>query len=159
DEPGPGREAGVSVAGPLGAQFLLWEHAAAVAARVLSVDPFDEPDVAQPEASTAAPRPPEEGPAPTTVRRPPAPVAGAVEVHAAAEGALRNAQTLTEALEAVLEAVPEGGYLAVLAYLGRAGDAAAARLRPLLAERAAKVRRHPAPVTFGWGPRYLHAVG
>lgn len=159
DEPGPGREAGVSVAGPLGAQFLLWEYAAAVAARVLGVDPFDEPDVAQSEASTAALLRSEEGTAPTVVRRPPELVSGAVEVHAAAEGALRNAQTLTEALEAVLESVPEGGYLAVLAYLDRAGDAAAARLRPLLAERAAKVRRHPAPVTFGWGPRYLHTVG
>src|SRR5690606_18014128 len=90
DEPGPGREAGVSVAGPLGAQFLLWEYAPAVAARVLGVDPFDEPDVAQSEASTAALLRSEEGTAPTVVRRPPELVSGAVEVHAAAEGALRN---------------------------------------------------------------------
>lgn len=159
DEPGPGREAGVSVAGPLGAQFLLWEYAAAVAARVLGVDPFAEPDVAQSEASTAALLRSEEGTAPTVVRRPPELVSGAVEVHAGSEGALRDAQTLAEALEVVLESVPEGGYLAVLAYLDRVGDAAAAGLRPLLAERAAKLRRHPAPVTFGWGPRYLHTVG
>ncbi|XRQ15650.1 glucose-6-phosphate isomerase [Actinomadura welshii] len=161
DEPGPGREAGVSVAGPLGAQFLLWEYAAAVAARVLGVDPFAEPDVGESRESTAALLRSEEGTAPTVVRRPPELVSGAVEVHAAgaAGDALRGAQTLAEALDVILEDVPEGGYLAVLAYLDRGGEAAAAGLRPLLAARAAKARRHPAPVTFGWGPRYLHTAG
>ncbi|TDB89923.1 glucose-6-phosphate isomerase [Actinomadura sp. KC216] len=158
DEPGPGREAGVSVAGPLGAQFLLWEYAVAVACRVIGVDPFAEPDVAQSAESTAALLRSEEGAAPTVVARPPELVAGAVEVHAP-EGVLRGAQTLTEALDAVLEDVPDGGYLAAVAYLDRAGDAAAAGLRPLLAARGAKVRRRPAPVTFGWGPRALHTAG
>ncbi|WUI03054.1 glucose-6-phosphate isomerase [Spirillospora sp. NBC_00431] len=158
DEPGPGREAGVSVAGPLGAQFLLWEYAVAVACRVIGVDPFDEPDAGESLESTAALLRSEDGAAPTVVRRPPELVSGAVEVHAA-EGALRGAQTLTEALDALLEDVPEGGYLATVAYLDRVGDAAAAGLRPLLAARAAKVRRRPAPVTFGWGPRSLHAAG
>ncbi|MGP4028528.1 glucose-6-phosphate isomerase [Actinomadura sp. 3N407] len=158
DEPGPGREAGVNVAGPLGAQFLLWEYAAAVASRVLGVDPFDEPDVGESVQSTAALLRSEEGTAPTVVRRPPELVSGAVEVHAA-EDALRGAQTLPEALEVILDGVPDGGYLAVLAYLDRRGDAAAAGLRPLLAARCAKVRRSPAPVTFGWGPRYLHTAG
>ncbi|GAA1861391.1 glucose-6-phosphate isomerase [Actinomadura bangladeshensis] len=158
DEPGPGREAGVSVAGPLGAQFLLWEYAVAVAARVIGVNPFDEPDTEQSRASTAALLRSEEGTAPTVVRRPPELVEGAVEVHAK-EDALRGARTLTEALEAVLADVPDGGYLAVLAYLDRSGDAAAAGLRPLLAARGAAVRRNPAPVTFGWGPRYLHTAG
>ncbi|MFG1853066.1 glucose-6-phosphate isomerase [Actinomadura geliboluensis] len=158
DEPGPGREAGVSVAGPLGAQFLLWEYAVAVAARVIGVDPFGEPDVAQSRESTAALLRSEEGTAPTVVRRPPELVEGAVEVHAS-EDALRGAKTLTEALETVLADVPGGGYLAVLAYLDRRGDAVAAALRPLLAARGAEVRRSPAPVTFGWGPRYLHTAG
>ncbi|WP_316043508.1 hypothetical protein [Actinomadura sp. CNU-125] len=158
DEPGPGREAGISVAGPLGAQFLLWEYATAVAARVLGVDPFGEPDVRESAASTAALLRSEEGTAPTVVRRPPALVEGSVEVHAP-EGALKGAATLAGALEAVLEAVPDGGYLAVLAYLDRRGDAEAAGLRALLAARAAKVRRRPVPVTFGWGPGHLHTTG
>jgi glucose-6-phosphate isomerase len=66
---------------------------------------------------------------------------------------------LTGALETILEDVREGGYLAVLAYLSRPGDAAAAELRPLLAARGAKVRKRAVPVTFGWGPRYLHTAG
>ncbi|MBO2462538.1 glucose-6-phosphate isomerase [Actinomadura violacea] len=158
DEPGPGREAGASVAGPLGAQFLLWEYAVAVAARVMGVDPFAEPDVGESREATAALLRSEEGAAPTVVRRPPALVSDAVEVHAPEES-LRGAKTLAEALEAFLEGVPDRGYLAVLAYLDRSGDAAAAGLRPLLAARGAGLRRHPAPVTFGWGPRYLHATG
>ncbi|GGQ34979.1 glucose-6-phosphate isomerase [Actinomadura coerulea] len=158
DEPGPGREAGVSVAGPLGGQFLLWEYAVAVACRVIGVDPFTEPDTGESRESTAALLRSEEGAAPTVVHRPPELVEGAVEVHAP-EDALRGARTLTEALDVLLEDVQDGGYLAILAYLDRSGDAAAAELRPLLAARAAKVRRSPAPVTFGWGPRYLHAAG
>src|SRR5690606_20804071 len=35
----------VNVAGPLGAQFLLWEVATAVAGRLLGINPFDQPDV------------------------------------------------------------------------------------------------------------------
>ncbi|MER6816179.1 glucose-6-phosphate isomerase [Spirillospora sp. NPDC000708] len=158
DEPGPGREAGVSVAGPLGAQFLLWDYAVAVAARVIGVDPFAEPDTGESRDSTAALLRSEEGAAPTVVRRPPALVSDAVEVHAPEE-ALRGAKTLGEALETFLEDVPDGGYLAVLAYLDRSGEAAAAGLRPLLAARGAGLRRNPVPVTFGWGPRYLHATG
>ncbi|WP_067465389.1 glucose-6-phosphate isomerase [Actinomadura macra] len=158
DEPGPGREAGLSVAGPLGAQFLLWEYATAVAARVIGVDPFAEPDVGESAAATAALLRSEEGAAPTVVRTPPALVAGAVEVHAPAE-LLRGAENLTDALEVLLDAVPEHGYLAVLAYLDRTGEAGAADLRALLATRGAKLRKRPAPVTFGWGPRHLHTTG
>ncbi|NKZ04024.1 glucose-6-phosphate isomerase [Actinomadura latina] len=158
DEPGPGREAGISVAGPLGGQFLLWEYAVAVASRVIGVNPFDEPDTGASRESTAALLRSEEGTAPTVVRRPPELVEGAVEVHAP-QDALGGARTLAEALETILAGVPDGGYLAVLAYLDRSGDAAAAGLRPLLAARGAGVRRRPAPVTFGWGPRYLDTAG
>ncbi len=43
----------VSVAGPLGAQLLLWEAATAVAGRLLGINPFDQPDV---ESAKAAAR-------------------------------------------------------------------------------------------------------
>ena len=43
----------VTVAGPLGAQFLLWEAATAVAGRLLGINPFDQPDV---ESAKAAAR-------------------------------------------------------------------------------------------------------
>ena len=49
--------------------------------------------------------------------------------------------------------MPEGGYLAVMAYLDRHADAAAADLRDGLAALSGR------PVTFGWGPRFLHSTG
>jgi glucose-6-phosphate isomerase len=48
---------------------------------------------------------------------------------------------------------PRGGYLAIMAYLDRVGDGAAAKLRDALAARTTH------PVTFGWGPRLLHSTG
>jgi len=40
-----------------------------------------------------------------------------------------------------------------MAYLDRHGDADAARLRAALAGHTSR------PVTFGWGPRFLHSTG
>ncbi|MEU0155414.1 glucose-6-phosphate isomerase [Micromonospora fulviviridis] len=138
--PGP---ADVAVNGPLGAQFLTWEYATAIAAAVLDVDPFDQPDVAGSKEHTArllAARPPAESPSTTD---------GAIEVYAPA-GAPAD---LAGALRWLLDGLGDDGYLAVAAYLDRWADAAVAGLRPLLA------RATPRPVTFGWGPRYLHSTG
>jgi len=60
---------------------------------------------------------------------------------------------LTAVLARVLAAVPERGYLAVMAYLDRHAQADLAGLRAMLASRLAH------PVTFGWGPRFLHSTG
>jgi glucose-6-phosphate isomerase len=49
--------------------------------------------------------------------------------------------------------LPPRGYLAIMAYLDRAGDGAVAKLRDALAARTTH------PVTFGWGPRFLHSTG
>ena len=65
----------------------------------------------------------------------------------------RGAGDLAGALRWLLDAVGRRGYLAVMAYLDRFGDAAVAELRPALA------RRRGRPVTFGWGPRFLHSTG
>jgi hypothetical protein len=133
--------------GPLGASFLLWEYAVAVAGRVLRVDPFDQPDVTESKDNTAAlldaglPDP-----------EPPVLVDGPVQVRAD-PGLLGGVADLAGALEALLAVVPPRGYLAVMAYLDRTADAAAERLRALLARRLAH------PVTFGWGPRLLHSTG
>jgi glucose-6-phosphate isomerase len=150
-------DVGLAVSGPLGAQILLWEYATAVACRIIGVNPFDRPCV-QESADDAAVllRGSEEGGAPTVIAGEPALVDGHVEVHGD-EDMLTGAKNLPGALEAVISAVPGGGYLAATAYLDRIGDAAAAGLRPLLAQRVADARN--APVTFGWGPRVLHSTG
>ncbi|GAA3727304.1 glucose-6-phosphate isomerase [Salinactinospora qingdaonensis] len=144
------------VAGPLGAQFLAWEYATAVAGRLLGINPFDQPNVQESKDNTKAllekslaagdSDDPLAGGAPLLVD-------GAVEVHCADAALFADAKDLTEVLQRLVRAVPEAGYLAVMAYLDRYGDASAAALRPMLASLT------PCPVTFGWGPRFLHSTG
>jgi glucose-6-phosphate isomerase len=156
---GPAEDAGVSVCGPLGGQFLLWQYAVAVAGRVIGVNPFYQPNVQESKDNTAALlRGASDGTTPTIISAEPALVAGAVEVHAPAE-LLGGAKDLGSALDALLTAVPDRGYVAVMAYLDRLGDAVATELRPLLAARSAQARKTAVPVTFGWGPRCLHSTG
>jgi glucose-6-phosphate isomerase len=139
--PGGGVRPDLAVNGPLGAQFLAWEYATAVAGRVLGINPFDQPNVTESKENTSrilASGAPTETPAFTD---------GTIEVYGG-EGA-----TLAEALDGLLRGLDPTGYLAVMAYLDRFGDAAAAELRPLLATASGR------PVTFGWGPRFLHSTG
>jgi glucose-6-phosphate isomerase len=142
---------GTAVEGPLGAQFLVWEYATAVAGRTLGINPFDQPNVQESKDNTKAVlEKAGDGPLP---EGDPLFTDGAIEVHAIDGELLGGATTVSGALAALLTAVPPNGYLAVMAYLDRLHDADAARLRALLAARIAR------PVTFGWGPRFLHSTG
>jgi glucose-6-phosphate isomerase len=143
--------AALTVTGPLGAQFLVWEYATAVAGKVLGINPFDQPNVTESKENTARYLElagPQGLPIPAPLL-----VDDKVEIHGDA-GLLGSATSLPEAIDALLARVPGGGYLAVMAYLDRIGDARAAGLRPALARRL-KDRQ----VTFGWGPRFLHSTG
>ena len=142
--PGPNS---TSVSGPLGAAFLVWEYATAVAGRVLAIDPFDQPDVESAKRSARALLD-----SPSAAAETPVFADGAIEVYGDAP-LLNGLTTVAEVVEALLRAVPPLGYLAVHAYLDRFGDAAAAKLRPALAANTTR------PVTFGWGPRFLHSTG
>ena len=136
-----------SVRGPLGAQFLAWEYATAVAGWALRINPFDQPNVQESKDNTGAILDGD----PVAVSAPLF-VEGGVEVHATGD-LLGGVDDLAGALAALLHAVPERGYLAVMAYLDRSADAGAHDLRALLARRLAH------PVTFGWAPRFLHSTG
>ncbi|BCJ63214.1 glucose-6-phosphate isomerase [Polymorphospora rubra] len=139
--PGGGVRPHLAVNGPLGAQFLVWEYATAIAGRVLGIDPFDQPNVTESKDNTnrlLAAGLPTETPAFTE---------GAVEVYGGTGG------TLAAVLRGLVDNVDGDGYLAVMAYLDRFGDATAADVRPLLTAASGR------PVTFGWGPRFLHSTG
>jgi glucose-6-phosphate isomerase len=143
-------ETGTSVSGPLGAQFLLWEFATAVAGKLIGIDPFNQPNVQESKDNTnTVLEKAGDGPLP---EGDPAFVDGAIEVRAD-PGLLGDAADIGGALEALLAAIPARGYLAVMAYLDRIHDTAAATLRDAFAARLT----HPA--TFGWGPRFLHSTG
>ncbi len=138
----------VVVTGALGAQLMLWEVATATAGRILSINPFDQPDV---ESAKTAARSMLEGRPETSE---PAFTDGAVEVRALGPAFLGDAASLGEAVTALLDQVDDArGYVAVMAYLDRIEHADLAEVRGTLAHR---VRR---PVTFGWGPRFLHSTG
>ncbi|WP_372729397.1 glucose-6-phosphate isomerase [Nocardioides sp.] len=139
---------GVHVDAPLGAQMLLWEYATAIAGRMIGINPFDQPDV---ESAKAAAREMLEGGAasPTPVF-----VDGPVTVYASGDWLPEGTSSVPEAVEVLLEQLDDRqGYLAVQAYLDRDRDAEFAEVREDLAWR---IRR---PVTFGWGPRFLHSTG
>ncbi|MBA2554736.1 MAG: glucose-6-phosphate isomerase [Geodermatophilaceae bacterium] len=134
------------VSGPLGAQFLGWEYATAVAGRILGINPFDQPNVTESKDNTKkllASGLPGVSPAATF---------GTVEVFAD-PALLGSPGSLSDVLDAVVAAIPDRGYLAVMAYLDRWADDSAADLRHLFAQRTER------PVTFGWGPRFLHSTG
>ncbi|MEO6714680.1 MAG: glucose-6-phosphate isomerase [Mycobacteriales bacterium] len=144
-------ETGTLVHGPLGAQFLVWEYATALAGCVLGIDPFNQPNVSEAKAATSAvlDEAGENGPLPEGVAEF---TDGAISVYAD-QSLLQRASTVAEVLTRLLGALPAGGYLAVMAYLDRFAQADIAQLRPLLAARM------PQQVTFGWGPRFLHSTG
>ncbi|NIH88583.1 glucose-6-phosphate isomerase [Amycolatopsis granulosa] len=138
----------VSTTGSLGAQFLLWEFATAIAGRLLKINPFDQPDV---EAAKKAARVLLDDPSKLSGGETPSATDDAVEIFAPA--GVSGDGSLADVLREFLATAPEGGYLAVQAYLDRLDDASAALLRPELAKRTGL------QTTFGWGPRFLHSTG
>ena len=71
----------------------------------------------------------------------------------ATPGLLGDAKDLDGAVAALLAQLGPTGYVAVMAYLDREQDTALAAVRESLAARTGR------PVTFGWGPRFLHSTG
>ncbi|MGA0565911.1 glucose-6-phosphate isomerase [Rathayibacter sp. KR2-224] len=136
----------ILVSGSLGAMFLVWEYAVAVAGRVLGINPFDQPDVES--AKNAARGLLDARPEPTE----PAFVDGGIEVRGDA-ALLGDATTVDAAIGKLLAQLPSDGYVAVQAYVNRVALPQLAGIRDLLAARSKR------PVTFGWGPRFLHSTG
>ncbi|WP_239459927.1 glucose-6-phosphate isomerase [Nocardioides daejeonensis] len=138
---------GAHLCAPLGAQFLIWEGAVAVASRLLEINPFDQPDV---ESAKAAAREMLSGDAPQDS---PTFVDGPVQVFAG-DWLPPEVADARSALRALLTQIdPVRGYLSIQAYLDDERDGAVAGLRESLATRTGR------PVTFGWAPRFLHSTG
>ncbi|MFP5068407.1 hypothetical protein ACLFMI_01890 [Pseudonocardia nantongensis] len=114
-----------------GATVVLWQAAAALAARALETDPF-------------APAPPVADPA--SAAESPSFVDGGVAVHAAGDWLPAGVTSVAGALDALAGAAGPGGHLAVSAWLDPESDASIAVLSGPLAARAGM------PVAFGWAP-------
>ena len=144
-------EGEIEITGTLGAQLLTWEYATVVAGRLLGINPFDQPDVESAKIATRGLL--DNRPEPAA----PAFVDGGIEVRGTADvlgtAELPGANDLGGAVSALLSFLGDDGYLSVQAYLDRNANSALAAVRDSLAERAKR------PVTFGWGPRFLHSTG
>lgn len=147
DEPPADAGTEVTVSGTLGGSLVLWEHAVAACARLLDVNPFDQPDI---EATKHATRDLLEG-LPDLAA--PEFTDSGVEVRGART--LLGDRTVASAVAALLAAVPEDGYLAVIAFV----DPHSRGAESLRRNRAALAARVGRPVTLGWGPRCLHSTG
>jgi glucose-6-phosphate isomerase len=143
-----------------GAEFLRWEIATAVAAAVLGVDPFDEPNVAEAKQASRAmiERAVADGSLPPIPR-----LAEAKGIEVAAPPAVADAlrprvDGLKEPvawLAALLTLARPGDYFGILAYLHQTPVRAQSLERLRAAFRAVT---HGA-TTVGYGPRYLHSTG
>lgn len=137
----------VHVAGPLGAQMILWETATAVAGRLLGINPFDQPDVEAAKIAARSLLDAQPEPLPAEL------VDEGIEIRGVGLS-LDGIGNLAEAVDTLLAQVPATGYVAVMAYLDRVGpDATLEQVRRLVALRTER------PTTFGWGPRFLHSTG
>ncbi|NYF10709.1 glucose-6-phosphate isomerase [Leifsonia sp. AK011] len=136
----------IEITGTLGAQLLTWEYATAVAGRLLGINPFDQPDVESAKIATRALIDnPSQAPSPAFVD-------GDIEVRGTAD-VVEGATSLADAVEKLISLVPGDGYISIQAYVNRLAYPQLVELRDSLAARSKR------PVTFGWGPRFLHSTG
>jgi len=61
--------------------------------------------------------------------------------------------TVTSALKNLIMNTDIEGYIAIMAYLDRHDDSKIMELQEILADKSGR------PVSFGWGPRFLHSTG
>ena len=135
----------------LGAEFIRWEIATAIAGALLDINPFDEPNVQQAKDATTLllNQYKERGRLP--VGAPDRTLAGGAAL-TASEAARTYLGTQGEALLTLLR---QGDYFAILAYLGPDREL----YDELAALRLAVRDRTHAATMFGYGPRYLHSTG
>lgn len=124
----------------------MWEYATVVAGRILGINPFDQPDV---ESAKIATRALIDHPSKPTD---PAFVVGDIEVRGTAD-VVSGATDLAGVISSLLSHLTEDGYVSIQAYVDRVAHPRLAELRDAVAKRARR------PVTFGWGPRFLHSTG
>ncbi len=115
----------------LGAEFYRWEFATAIAGAILSINPFNQPNVHQAKDATER-----------------------VLQEYTTSGNLPSIETAISVAELLTKAEKQN-YLAIMAYLRETPgmDKAFAELRRKV------VKRYSIATTLGYGPRFLHSTG
>ncbi len=129
----------------LGAEFLRWELATAVAGWVFGINPFDQPNVEESKANTAR----------VLGGAPLAEDGGRLTAGTALRVAGASGTTAAEAVMKFLGDTAPGDYVSIHAYLDRT-PAHEARLRQIQTSIRDRTGRATTP---GFGPRFLHSTG
>ena len=135
----------------LGAEFVRWEIATAIAGALLEINPFDEPNVKQAKDATTALLSTYQSNGSFPRQAPGLTLAGGITLTASRQARERLSGAGPDALLTLLQ---PGDYFALLAYIdprALAGDLAWFR-------NAVRDRTRAATMT-GVGPRYLHSTG
>jgi glucose-6-phosphate isomerase len=139
----PDKSADLIVEADLGEHFFFWEWVTALLCAAIQVDPFNQPNVT--EAKEATTKLLE-----TWGSKLPELTAdaqdGAIEIFG-------HGVTIPSALKNLIANTQSDGYIAIMAYLDPIDDLKITELRLILSEKSGR------PVSFGWGPRFLHSTG
>ena len=130
----------LNIEATLGEQFILWEWVTALLCYLLKVDPFNQPNVTEAKERTSQilmTMGSKEFAAPEPL----------LETPTYLLYSNQKISTLREFLET------PASYIAVMAYLARGKDDQVMKIRSALSKKLDR------PVTFGWGPRFLHSTG
>jgi glucose-6-phosphate isomerase len=133
----------LTVEAELGEHFLFWEWVTALISAVLEIDPFNQPNVTEAKEATAAILSEWNNQLPEITSNS---VEDEVEIFG-------DGNTVVAALKNLIANTDNDGYIAIMAYLDRQGDAKVTELRAILSQKSGR------PVSFGWGPRFLHSTG
>jgi len=137
----------------IGAEFVRWEVATAIAGAVLGIDPFDQPDVEDAKVRTRK-----------VLAAEAVGVVKGADVAAAAAAQTGpellwieelGEDALAQAIRASIGPRKDGRYVAIQAFIAPTPerDAAFARIRALIRDRTGYA------TTAGYGPRFLHSTG
>lgn len=139
----------------VGAEMLKWEMATAVASTVIGVNPFDEPNVTESKKNTATILSEQKGHH-KIVSEPPLFEEEYINfIQASDIAGLRRPDGPRDVLQAFIDDVKAGDYIAILCYC---------EMSPEIEKKLALLREAVAvasgvTVLRGYGPRFLHSIG
>lgn len=141
----------------IGAEMMKWEMATTVAATVMGVNPFDEPNVAESKKNTTSILHAKRGPR-KVVSITPLATYGNVDIVSATgikELSHRRSLTSEDIFSGFFAGVGKGDFVSFLCYTEKAPD-----IEKLLAQLRQVIESKYSLITLrGYGPRFLHSTG
>ncbi len=138
----------------LAREFYRWEYATAIACAVLGVNAFDQPDVQSNKLVTKEVISQYKESGELNEGEAIFDDLG-FKVFGKAQAGLEQCSSLDEIIGVYTKNIPEGGYIALNAYLPRQAE----EINQLQALRTRLLNKYNVATTLGFGPRFLHSTG